>query len=133
MLTRKKLKQGEGQLEALNKEIQRRLHKQEMSSLRKLGPFTYEDDLFESLKLMKAMVEELYQERGLRRNPKVEEGESSVRAPEGGVGGGGPSKPSSPSSSSSMSEASVHPSKDKKPKKTHHSFDIPLLKLDVNF
>jgi hypothetical protein len=124
MLTRKKLKQGEGQLEALNKEIQRRLHKQEMSSPRKLGPFTYEDDFFESLKLMKAMVEELYHERGLRRNPKVEEGESSVRAPEGGVGGGGPSEPSSPSSSSSTSEASVHPSKDKKPKKTHHSFDI---------
>jgi hypothetical protein len=104
-----------------------------MSSPRKLGPFAYEDDFFESLKLMKAMVEDLYQERGLRRNPKVEEGESSVRAPEGGVGGGGPSEPSSPSSSSSTSEASVHPSKDKKPKKTHHSFDIPLLKLDVNF
>ena len=44
-----------------------------------------------------------------------------------------PSKPSSPSSSSSKNEASVHPSKDKQPKKTHHSFDMPLLKLDVKF
>jgi hypothetical protein len=58
---------------------------------------------------MKAMVEELYHERGQRSNPKVEEGESSVRA-EGGLGGGEPSEPSSPSSSSSTSEASVHPS-----------------------
>jgi hypothetical protein len=80
---------------------------------------------------MKSMVEELYQETGLRRNPKVEEGESSVRTE--GVGGGGPSEPSSPSSSSSTSEESVHPSKDKKPKKTHHSSDMPLLKLDVKF
>lgn len=55
-----------------------------------------------------------------------------IRA-EGGVGGGGPSEPSSPSSSSSTSEESVHPSKDKKPKKTHHSFDMPLLKLDLKF
>jgi hypothetical protein len=79
---------------------------------------------------MQAMVEELYQERGLRRNPKVEEGESSVRA-EGGVGGGGPSEPSSPSSSSSNNEASVHSFKDKQ--KTHHSSDMSLLKLDVKF
>jgi hypothetical protein len=103
-----------------------------MSSPRKLGPFAYEDDFFEAFQLMKSMVEELYHERGQRRNPKVEEGESSVRA-EGGVGGGGPSEPSSPSSSSSTSEASVHSSKDKKPKKTHHSSDMPLLKLDVKF
>jgi hypothetical protein len=123
MLTREKLKRGEGQLEALDTEIQRRPHKQEMSSPRKLGPFKSEDDFFEAFKLMQAMVEELYHERGQRRNPKVEEGESSVRA-EGGVGGGGPSEPSSPSSSSSNNEASVHSSKDKK-QKTHHSSDMP--------
>jgi hypothetical protein len=95
MLTREKLKQGEGQLEALNIEIQRRPHKQEMCSPRKIGPFASKDDFFDSFQLMKTMVEELYYERGQLRNPKVEEGESSVRA-EGGVGGGGPSKPSSP-------------------------------------
>jgi hypothetical protein len=71
MLTRAKLKRGEGQLEAL---------KQEMSSPRKLGPYASEDDFFEAFKLMQAMVEEIYHERGQRRNPKVEEGESSVRA-----------------------------------------------------
>ena len=65
MLTRAKLKRGEGQLEALNTEIQMRLHKQEMSSPRKLGSYASEDDFFESFQLMKAMVEELYQERGL--------------------------------------------------------------------
>jgi hypothetical protein len=81
---------------------------------------------------MKAMVEELYHEIGQRRIPKVEEGESPVRA-EGGVGGGGTSEPSYPSSLSSTSEASVHSSKDKQPKKTHHSFELPLLKLDVKF
>ena len=96
-----------------------------MSSPRKLGPFASEDDFFESIKLMKAMVEELYQERGLWRNPKVEDGESSVRAPEGGVWGGGPSEPSSPSSSSSNNEASVHSFKDKQ--KTHHSSYMSLL------
>jgi hypothetical protein len=132
MLTRETLKKGEGQLEVLNTKIQRRPHKQEMSSLRKLGIFASEDNFFESFQLMKAMVEELYQERGLQRNPKVEEGESSVRV-KGGVGGGGPSDPSSPSSLSSTSEASVHPSKDKQPKKIDHSSDMPLLKLDVKF
>ena len=76
------------------------------------------------------MVEELYHERGQRRLRGNEEGESSVRA-KGGVGGGGPSEPSSPSSSSSNNEASVHSSKDKK--RTHHSSDMPLLKLDVKF
>jgi hypothetical protein len=96
----------------------------------KLGPFKSEDDFFEAFKLMQAMVEVLYYERGQRRNPKVEEGESSVRE-EGGVGGGGPSKPSSPSSSSSNNKLSVHSSKDKK--KTHYSFDMPLLNLDVKF
>ena len=79
---------------------------------------------------MQAILEEIYHERGQWRNPKVEEGESSVRA-EGGVGGGGPSEPSSPSSSSSNNEASVHSSKDKK--NTHHSSDMSLLKLDVKF
>ena len=48
MVTREKIKQGEGQLEALNTKIQRRPHKQEMSSPRKLGPFASKDDLFES-------------------------------------------------------------------------------------
>jgi hypothetical protein len=61
-----------------------------MSSPRKIGPYEYEDDLFEAFKLMKAMVEEIYHEIGQQRNPKVEEGESSVRE-EGGVGVGGPS------------------------------------------
>ena len=112
MLTREKLKRGEGQLEVLNTKIQRRPHKQDMSSLRKLGPYASKDDSFEAFELMKSMVEEFYHERSQRRISKVEEGESSVRA-EGGVGGGGPSEPSSPSSFSSTSEASVHPSKDK--------------------
>jgi hypothetical protein len=103
-----------------------------MSSSRKIGPYASKDDFFESFQLMKAMVEEIYQERGLRRNPKVEEGESSVRVG-GGVGGGGLSEPSSPSSSSSTSEESVHPSKDKQHKKVHHSSYMPLLKLDVKF
>jgi hypothetical protein len=80
MLTREKLKRGEGQLEALDIEIQRRQHKQEMSSPQKLGPFKSEDDFFEAFKLMQAMEEELYHERGQQRNPKVEEGESLVRA-----------------------------------------------------
>jgi hypothetical protein len=56
-------------------------------AVRSLGPFASKDDLFKSSQLMKSMVEELYQERGPRRNPKVEEGESSIRA-KGGVGGG---------------------------------------------
>jgi hypothetical protein len=42
-------------------------------------------------------------------------------------------EPSSPSSSSSNNEESVHSFKDKQPKKTHHSYDMPLLKLDVKF
>ena len=90
MLTRAKIKREEGQLEAFNPEIQRRPHKQEMSSPRKLGPYASEDDFFEAFQLRKAMVEELYHERGQQRISKVEEGESSVRA-EGGVEGGGPS------------------------------------------
>jgi hypothetical protein len=103
-----------------------------MSSLRKLGPYASEDDFFEGFQLIKSMVEEIYLERGQRIISKVKEGESSVRA-EGGVEGGGPLEPSSPSSSSSTSEASVHSSKNKKPKKTHHYYDMPLLKLDVKF
>jgi hypothetical protein len=79
---------------------------------------------------MQAIVEELYHEISQRRNPKVEEGESSVRA-EGGVGGGRPLELSSPSSSSSNNEASVYSFKDKQ--KTHHSSDMSLLKLDVKF
>jgi hypothetical protein len=102
------------------------------TSPRKLGPYASEDDFFEAFQLMKAMVEELYHERGQRIISKVEEDESSVRE-EGGVEGGGPLEPSSPSSSSYTSEASVHSSKDKQPKKTHHSSDMPLLKLDVKF
>ena len=113
MLTREKFKRGEGQLEALNTKILRRLHKQEMSSPRKLGPFASEDDFFEAFKLMQAMVEEIYHERGKRRLRGNGEGESLVRA-EGGVGGGGPSEPSFASSSSSNNEASVHSFKDKK-------------------
>jgi hypothetical protein len=132
MLTRDRLKRGEGQLEAFNPEIQRRSRKQEMASPRKLGPYASEDNFFEAFQLMKAMVEELYHERGQQRVPKVEEGESSVRA-EGGGEGGGPSEPSSPSSSSSTNEASVHSSKDKQSKRTPHVSDIPLLKLDVKF
>jgi hypothetical protein len=57
MVTREKIKQGEGQLEALNTKIQRRPHKQEMSSSRKLGPFASKENLFESFQLTKAMVE----------------------------------------------------------------------------
>jgi hypothetical protein len=62
MITRAKLKRGEGQLEDFNPEIQRRPRKREMSSLRKLGPFASEDDFFEAFQFMKAMVEELYHE-----------------------------------------------------------------------
>ena len=91
----REFKRGEGQLEALDTKIQRRPHKQEMSSPRKLGPYKTEDDFFEAFKLMQAMVKEIYHERGQRRNPKFEEGESLVRE-EGGVGVGGPSEPSSP-------------------------------------
>ena len=64
MLTREKIKRGEGQLEALDIEIQRRPHNQGMSLPRKLGPYKYEDDFFEAFKLMQAMVDELYHERG---------------------------------------------------------------------
>jgi hypothetical protein len=101
-----------------------------MSSPRKLGPYKTEDDFFEAFKLMQAMVEDIYHERGQQRFRGNEEGESSVRA-KGGVGGGRPSEPSSPSSSSSNNEASVHSSKDKQ--KNHHSSDMSLLKLDVKF
>ena len=76
MLTRAKLKRGEGQLEALDTEIQRRSHKQEMSSPQKLGPYKTEDDFFEAFKLMQSMVEELFHERGQRRLRGNEEGES---------------------------------------------------------
>jgi hypothetical protein len=74
MLTREKRKRGEGQLEALDTEIQRRLHKKEISLPWKLGPFKFEDDFFEAFKLMKAMVEELYHEevgKGIQKLKKV--------------------------------------------------------------
>jgi hypothetical protein len=64
MLTRAKIKRGEGQLEAFNLEIQRRPHKQEMYSPRRLGPYASEDYLFEAFQLMKSMVEDLYHESG---------------------------------------------------------------------
>jgi hypothetical protein len=63
MLMREKIKRGEGQLEALDINIQRRPYKQEMSSPRKFGHYKTEDDLFEAFKLMQAMVEDLYHER----------------------------------------------------------------------
>jgi hypothetical protein len=50
MLTRAKLKHGEGKLECFDPEIQRRIHKHEMDSPRKLGPFKSEDDFFEAFK-----------------------------------------------------------------------------------
>jgi hypothetical protein len=102
-----------------------------MDSPRKLGPFKSEDDFFEAFKLMQAMVEELYHERGKQRIQRVED-EGSLVKTEGE--GGGPSKPSSPSSSSSStSGTSVHSSKNKKSKTPHHSSELPLLKLDVKF
>jgi hypothetical protein len=88
MLTRARLKRGEGKLASYNPEIQRRFRKREMDSPRRLGPYEYEDDFFEAFQLMKAMVEDLYHERGKQRIQNVEEGESSVKAKGGGEGGG---------------------------------------------
>jgi len=44
-----------------------------MSSPRKFGPYASEEYLFEAFQLMKAMVEELYYERGQQKLSKVEE------------------------------------------------------------
>ena len=90
MLTRARLKQGEGKLASFNPRVQRRSRKQEMDSLRKLSPYASKENFFEAFQLMKFMLEELYHERGQRRISKVEESESSVRE-EGGVEGGGTS------------------------------------------
>jgi hypothetical protein len=56
MLTRARLKRGEGKLASYNPEIQRILHKREMDSPRRLCTYEYEDDFFEEFKLMQAMV-----------------------------------------------------------------------------
>jgi hypothetical protein len=58
-----------------------------MDSPRRLGPYEYKDDLFEAFQLMKAMVEELYHERGKQRIQKDGEGESLVKEEGGGEGG----------------------------------------------
>jgi hypothetical protein len=67
MLTRDKHKRGEGKLESYNPEIGSRsfTRREEMASPRKIGPYESEDDFFNAFNQMKAMVEELYSERGL--------------------------------------------------------------------
>jgi hypothetical protein len=74
-----------------------------------------------------------------RRFQKTSDRESSVKG-EGKGEGGGPSEPSSPSSSSSSSsstngasENSCHKKNPSKKYSFSHSYDFPLLKLDVKF
>jgi hypothetical protein len=69
MLTRDKHKRGEGKLESYNPEIgsMRFTRRQEMDSIRKIGPYKYKDDFLNAFNHMNEMVEELYNERGLRK------------------------------------------------------------------
>jgi hypothetical protein len=105
MLTRAKHKRGERKLESYNPEIGSRsfTQREEMASPRKIGPFEYEDEFFNSFNQMKAMVEELYSERGLRkgessRQVKIEDG-LSPSPPPSRPPSSPPSTPSSPSTS----------------------------------
>jgi hypothetical protein len=66
MLTRSRIKKGEGKLEVYNPKIgsRRSTQRGEMATPRKTNPFNSEEDFFEAFSLMKEMVEELYNERG---------------------------------------------------------------------
>jgi hypothetical protein len=105
MLTRSKSKQGEGKLASYNLEIgSRSFNKRgKMASPRRLGPYNFEYYFFEAFNLMKAMVEEMYEDR------KKAKGEStSVKTKEiKGEGEEPREPPSSPSSSSSSSSDGI--------------------------
>jgi hypothetical protein len=66
MLTSSRLDKGEGKIEVYNPKIgsRRSTRKGDMATPRKTHPFNSEEDFFEEFALMKAMVEELYNERG---------------------------------------------------------------------
>jgi hypothetical protein len=102
MLTRSKSKRGEGKLASYNPEIGSRsfTRRGEMDSPRRLGPYDSEDDFFEAFNLMKAMVEEMYEDRKKAKGESTSVKTEAVK--EEGEGEEPPEPPSSPSSSSSF-------------------------------
>ena len=125
MLTRSKLKQGEGKLEKFHLEIGSRRGK--MASPTKeegVSSFPNEGEFIKAFMKMQAMVEELYQDRR-----KGEHGSSSKD--KGKAQGGGKDPPPSPPSSPSSHDGS-HSSLDKQ-KKTVGKIDMPQLKLEIKF
>ena len=127
MLTRAKHKHGEGKLESYNPGIGSRsfIRREEMASPRKIGPYESEDDFFNAFNQMKAMVEELYSERGLQKGESSgqvkKEGDLPPSPPPSRPPSSPPSTPSSPSTSPPSSSHRKIASKK------------PLLKLDVRF
>ena len=131
MLTRSKLKLGEGELVETNPEIGRVHPWKTMIEEGSMGP---EPQLIESFLAIKSMVEEMYREFKRGRG-----GESSTSKQDKGVeepllvahleGKGKEEKPSppSPASSPSSSSSSHKESPEKKRKKPS------LIKLDVKF
>ena len=128
MLTRLKIRLGEGELVETNPEIGRVYSHRIMAEEAPLGS---ESQFIESFKTLRAMVEEMYLEfkkcRGeSTATPKPDKGaeEPFLVAPPEGKGKGGMATPPSPPSSSTSSSSS---SSSKKKKKTS------LIKLDVKF
>jgi hypothetical protein len=96
-----------------------------MDSPRKIGPYECEYDFFNSFNRMKAMVEELYSERGLQKGESHGQFKKVVDIPPSPPPSRPPySPPSTPSSPSTSPPSSLH-------KKI--ASKKPLLKLDVKF
>jgi hypothetical protein len=106
-----------------------------MASLRSLGPYDSEDDFFEAFNLVKAMVEEMYEDRKKAKGESTSVKTEAIKEEvEGEEPPEPPSYPSSSSSSSSSDEIkhSYHKRKNNS-KKSSHSHDLSFLNIDVKF
>ena len=139
MLTRSKLKCGEGKLEEIDPEIgsRRSAQRKAMDPHSGEGHLETEDEFKNAFMDLKRMVEELYRDRMENKMTssfgKDEKGKGigGDDKPPGGDGDGPSESPSSPSSPSSH-----HSSSSSKPPKNPSlplALTNPLLKLDVKF
>jgi hypothetical protein len=130
MLTRLKIKRGEGLSEEANLEIGCVFQIREMASPRspREHPFGSKEDFFQAFMKMQSMVKETYKDR---KKAKEESCPSRTTTKVEGEGGDHPENSSSSSSSSSSSGISSSSFVKKHSKKS--SLDLPLLKLDIKF
>ena len=141
MLTRSKLKSGEGKLEEIDPEIvSRRLdHRKSMDSHGGEGNIETKDEFKKAFYDLKMMVEELYRDCmekkmiGSSGKDYKEKGKGIGGGdnPHGWDGDGPPESPSFPSSSSSHNSSSS--SKPSQKPSLPLALTSPLLKLDVKF